>query len=424
MTTSSHGSAPRRAYVWVWLPGAVEPVVAGVLEASGPLIVFNYGQSYLERAEAVPLYEPELPLRAGRIEPTGGLSIASAIRDAGPDAWGQRVILARHTGGRLDATADTGSLDQLTYLLESGSDRIGALDFQLSASEYVPRMETASLEVLQNAAAALERGEILPEPIADALLRGTSIGGARSKVLLREETESGLSSLIAKLSSTTDTYPVVKAEAVAMDLARRAGISAAATRVIRCAHRDVLLVERFDRRADGSRRMLVSALTLFGLDEMTARYGTYPDLADIIRARFTDPAATVHELFARIVFNVCVGNFDDHARNHAAFWDGRDLTLTPAYDICPQPRSGQTAQQAMAIGRDGSRASQLRACLDAAPDYLLDKVQAREIIDAQLEVIDSQWAEAADSAQLTAAERRLLRQGQILNPYVFYGYPA
>jgi serine/threonine-protein kinase HipA len=51
------------------------------------------------------------------------------------------------------------------------------------------------------------------------------------------------------------------------------------------------------------------------------------------------------------------GNNDDHARNHAAFWDGdRELlTLTPAYDITPQPRAGGETRQLMAIGEDGWR---------------------------------------------------------------------
>ena len=417
---TSSDASPREAYVWVWLPGASDPVVAGRLEVSGGVVSFNYGRSYLARADAVALYEPELPLRAGRIDPPAGMSIASCLRDAGPDAWGQRVILARRSGGHLDAHADTGSLGQLTYLLESGSDRVGALDFQASATEYTPRLETAALADMQDAAAALERGETLPEPVADALLRGTSIGGARPKVLLRD----GTRSLIAKLSSATDTYPVVKAEAVGMELARRVGLDAAGTSVLRSAGRDVLLVDRFDRDPAGRRRMLVSALTLFGLDEMSARYGTYPDLADIIRARFTDPAVTLRELFARIVFNVCIGNIDDHARNHAAFWDGRQLTLTPAYDLCPQPRSGEQAAQAMAIGRDGARASQLRVCLDAAADYQLDAAQARDIIDGQLHVIQDEWADAADAAQLTALERQQLWHRQILNPFISYGYGA
>jgi serine/threonine-protein kinase HipA len=42
-------------------------------------------------------------------------------------------------------------------------------------------------------------------------------------------------------------------------------------------------------------------------------------------------------VFERIVFNIVIGNTDDHARNHAAFWDGTHLDLTPAYDLCPQP---------------------------------------------------------------------------------------
>ena len=402
----------------MWLPGKTEPVVAGRLEARGPVISFNYGRGYLARPDAVALYLPELPLRAGRIEPPDGLTIASSIRDAGPDAWGQRVILARFSGGHLTASSDPGDLDQLTYLLESGSDRIGALDFQRSPDEYIPRLETAPLIELQGAAESLERGEPLPDPIAEALLRGSSIGGARPKVLLTD----GPRSLIAKLSSTSDTYPVVKAEGVAMELARRAGLRVAGTEVIRSAGRDVLLVERFDRVGDGTRRMLVSALTLFSLDEMSARYATYFELADMVRARFSNPTSTLRELFARIVFNVCIGNIDDHARNHAAFWDGAQLTLTPAYDLCPQPRSGQEARQAMAIGRDGARASQLKVCLSAAPDYLLDAEQARAIIDGIVDTIESEWDSAADEAQLTALERQQLWHRQVLNPFISYGW--
>ena len=94
---------------------------------------------------------------------------------------------------------------------------------------------------------------------------------------------------------------------------------------------------------------MVSALTILGLDEMTgARYGSYVHLADQIRARFRDPIPTLAEMFRRVVFNVCVSNSDDHARNHSAFWDGEWLTLTPAYDIAPGLRSGDTSAQAMA----------------------------------------------------------------------------
>lgn len=412
--TSEAAVPPRNAFVWVWLPGAVDPVVAGRLEALGSVVMFTYGRSYLERSSAVPLYLPELPLRPGRIPPGDGLSVAGAIADAGPDAWGQRVILARRAG-HLRPEHDTGDLSLLTYLLESGSDRIGALDFQASASTYVPRVGEASLAEMQTAADKLQAGAELSPDLEMALLRGTSIGGARPKVLL----DDGGRRLIAKLSSATDPYPVVKAEAVAMELARRVGLDVAATEVVGCLGRDVLLVERFDRtKIAGQRRMLVSALTMLGLDEMMGRYATYPALADLVRHRFTNPATTLRELFSRIVFNICVGNTDDHARNHAAFWDGIALTLTPAYDLCPQLRSGTEANQAMAISRDGQRAGRLAVCQDAAATYLLSRGEARDLMDRQVTLIHEQWDDAADAARLTVQEKHQLWERQILNPYI------
>src|SRR5208282_1417549 len=191
-----------------WLPGASEPVVAGRIDADGEMHTFTFARSYRERRDAVPLYEPELPLVPGTLRPTGGLTIAGCLRDSGPDSWGQRVILAQHVG-HLTSTSDVGELSSLTYLLESGSDRTGALDFQASASEYIPRTNSsATLEQLMAAAADIEAGRILPLALAEALTRGTSIGGARPKVLL---TDAGRS-LIAKFASTTDIRAVVKAE--------------------------------------------------------------------------------------------------------------------------------------------------------------------------------------------------------------------
>jgi len=408
-------SEPAVAFVWVWLPGAVEPVVAGRLDPVGPVVTFTYGQSYLERENVIPLYLPELPLERGPISPPVG-EIPGCIADATPDAWGQRVILHRLTGR---ADAETTELGPLTYLLQSGSDRIGALDFQVSPREYVPRaMDHAGLDDLAEAAERVEQGLPLPPELDQALLHGSSVGGARPKVLI----DDGESKLIAKFSSTTDTYPVVKGEFVAMELARRCGIEAAPVRLTTAHGRDALLVERFDRPGGGRRRALVSALTMLGLDEAGARYGSYADLADLVRARFTEPAKTLRELFSRIVFNILCSNNDDHPRNHAAFWDGETLTLTPAYDICPQPRSGGEAAQIMAIGRDGWRMSQVAGCVERAEVYLLREAEAREIIDGQIETIEGQWDEVCDLAQLGEGGRAFFRGRQFLNPYALEGY--
>lgn len=413
MTTSDL----QTAFVWTWLPHASEPIVAGRIDADGELHRFTYARSYRERSDAVPLYEPELPLVPGTLSPVGHLTIAGCLRDGGPDAWGQRVILAQHAG-YLTNSSDVSELSLLAYLLGSGSDRIGALDFQASPSEYLPRTNSsATLEQLMAAAADIEAGRVLPSPLAEALTRGTSIGGARPKVLLADSDRN----LIAKFASTTDIRPVVKAEGVAMELARRAGLNVAPTQVARVAGKDVLLVERFDRPGDGWRRHLVSALTILGLDEFAdARYGSYALLADHIRQTFTHPAATLRELFSRIVFNILVGNTDDHPRNHAAFVNAdRSLTLTPAYDICPQPRSVPQANQAMAIGRNGERSSQIATCLAACEVYLLDTSQAQSIIDGQIDVIQTQWRDAADAARLSGLERQQLFRREILNEFAF-----
>ncbi len=416
-------SDSRSVYVWVWLPGRTEPVPAGILEqpADTDVITFAYGQRYVARDDARSLCEPELPLRRGRQEPPAGMDVAGVIRDAGPDAWGQRVVMRRLMGRHDVRDQDPGDLPLLTYLLASGSDRPGALDFQASADTYVPRIHHATLEQLQQAAADVEAGAPIDEGLQAALEAGSSAGGARPKATLVD----GNRHLIAKFSSITDTYPVMKAEAVAMELARRVGLHAAGTELVRVGGRDVLLVERFDRGPGGTRRAFVSALTIAQEAELNARYVTYTELADQLRARAAARADTLQELFSRVVFNVLVGNTDDHARNHAAFCDGHGgLELTPAYDICPQSRIGQEATQAMAFGAGGQKLSQVAACLDAARFYELTERQARGVIDAQLDIIHEEWHDAADVATLTATERDQMWGRQILNPFATYGYDA
>jgi len=414
--------APREAYVWIWLPGATGPVVAGRLSADGNTLRFLYGRSYLARDDAIAIYDPELPLRRGSLPLLDNLSMPGCLRDAAPDAWGRRVIINRKLGMR-GRNIDTARLDELTYLLDSGSDRIGALDFQHSPTEYVPReASNATMKELLTAAAKVERGVPLNPDLDQALFHGTSIGGARPKALIVE----GDRKYIAKFSAQGDVYSVVKAEYVAMRLAAEAGLDVAPVRLQRVAGKDVLLIERFDRRRQASgwtRRAMVSALTLFALDEMLARYASYEDLASIVRHRFVGPRETLRELFSRMVFNVLCGNTDDHARNHAAFWDGRELALTPAYDICPQPRTGTEAGQAMLI-LGNERQSQLSLCLEAASSFLLKPAEARRIVKHQVDVVKKRWDAICDEANLSTTDRRYFWRRQFLNPFAFEGLPS
>jgi serine/threonine-protein kinase HipA len=420
MTTSDR--QPTEAFVWVWLPGETAPVVAGRLFAVGGQLLFNYGRSYLGRNDAIPLYESELPLRAGVLPLTPGLTMPSCLRDAAPDAWGRRVIINR-VFGRSSKDVDTAEIDELTYLLESGSNRIGALDFQRSPNTYIAReASAASLEELQAATALVEKGVPLTPELASALLDGSSIGGARPKAMIT----SGNKKFIAKFSSQNDLYNVVKAEFIATRLAQKAGVAAASVSLERAAGKDVLLIERFDRQKadDGwQRHAMVSALTLLELDELMARYASYEDLATIIRHRFVSPKQTLKELFARMVFNILCGNTDDHARNHAAFWNGSELSMTPAYDICPQARTGGEASQAMLIMGE-QRTSQIALCLKAAPLFLLDVNEATALVANQIKAIKRFWTEVCDAAALPEVDRNFMWRRQFLNAFAFVDAPA
>ena len=305
-------------------------------------------------------------------------------------------------------------------MLQSGSDRTGALDFQASPTEYIAReTPNAPLDLLLAAAERLDRGEVLPPELAEPLQHGSSIGGARPKVFLSD----GDVKYVAKFSSLGDTFSAVKAEFVAMRLARLAGLDVAAVALKRVMGRDVLLVRRFDRdltEQGWTRRAVVSGLTLLGLDERLAAHASYEELADIIRARFEAPVAALRELFSRMTFNILVGNTDDHARNHAAFWDGAWHTLTPAYDVCPQSRTGREASQAMQI-HGAERRSQLLLCLAAAPRFRLAEEEAIGIMKRQIETIREHWEPVCQEAVLADADRRLLWRRQFLNGLAFEG---
>lgn len=404
------------AYVWIWLPQTVTPVVAGKLTKEDDRYLFNYGQSYLSRNDAIAIYEPELPLEPGILPLPTGLTMPSCIRDASPDAWGRRIIENRIV--KATSIDQTVEMNELTYLLESPSDRIGALDFCSSPTSYQPRTTSrTSLGELRRAAELLDQGLPVPADLDNALNHGTSIGGARPKALLDANDEK----YIAKFAASSDIHNIIKVEFVAMRLAAACGLRTASVELAEAGGKDVLLIERFDREgAEGGfhRKAMVSALTLLGLDEMMARYASYQDLAEIIRHRFTEPKATLKELFARISFNILCGNTDDHARNHAAFWDGRALSLTPAYDVCPQGRTGGEATQAMLI-EGNVRLSRLNVLLDAAPNFHLREDEALALVREQITTIGKCWEDVCARAALGTDDRRRLGTRQFLNPYAF-----
>ncbi len=105
---------------------------------------------------------------------------------------------------------------------------------------------------------------------------------------------------------------------------------------------------------------------------------SYPELASFIRRFGAHYPADAQQLYRRMIFNILVGNTDDHARNHAFFWDGHQYRLTPAYDICPMLRTGQTASQGMIVG-DKGRESTLRNALSLSEQFGISRSEAKSI---------------------------------------------
>jgi serine/threonine-protein kinase HipA len=395
------------AYVWIWLPGATAPVVCARLLEDDGVIRFVYGRSYRERANAIVL-DPNGPvLSAEPIVARVPEHLPGPIVDAAPDRWGRRVIEYRLAKARLS---------EIDYLLAGGGDRIGALHFQASPDRYQPPVQhEATLEQLMRAAQRVEAEAPLPEDLYLALEHGTSIGGARPKATLRDAT----GYWIAKFGGSTDRYPFVEYEFATLRLARECGIQVPEHKLLRVGSQSILLLRRFDRHAQAgrvSKRLLLSALTLLKLDETEARLAGYPALAEVLRRLSRHPLTDAAALFRRMIFNILIGNTDDHAKNHACFWDGHWLDLTPAYDLLPVPRVGQEGRQAMAVGEEGPLATLSNARSQAGRFGLLPD-QADTII-AELRSSMTQWQRVFVESEVHRHEVERLADTTIISPAV------
>jgi Uncharacterized protein related to capsule biosynthesis enzymes len=400
-----------KAYVWLWLPRHADPVYVGKISPQENIYTFKYDREYLNNPDAIALSPFELPLEQKSFVPEGLNNIASCLRDAAPDAWGRRVI-----NNELNVLETT----ELVYMLLSGSNRVGALDFQFSNKEYLSRnIENIQLSQLMQAATYVDENKQLPKELENIILHGTSIGGARPKAFIDFPKNKGF---IAKFSSTSDYYNVIKAEFVGMRLANLAKLNVANVKLHKVMKKDVLLIERFDRVfIDGAvyKKQMLSGLSLLKLNEMEARYASYPDFAEVIRMHFYNPKKDLPELYKRLAFNILIGNNDDHARNHSAFWDGKNLELTPAYDLCPQPRIGRQSTQAMAINGIDGNSSRLVNILTIADKFQLSNSEAKSINEDLIQSIRDNWEQVCDEGNLTKLEQSQLWGKSIFNPFVF-----
>jgi serine/threonine-protein kinase HipA len=228
-----------------------------------------------------------------------------------------------------------------------------------------------------------ENANNLPEKkwITQLVQPGSSLGGARPKANVIDTYKNVY---VAKFPSLKDDYDAGLWEHFCHLLAKNAGINTADTKVLAVNEKHhTLLSKRFDRTAEGKRIHFASAMTLLGLndgDNATTGHG-YLDIVDFILSSCTDVDANLCELFRRVAFNICIGNTDDHFRNHGFLLTAKGWTLSPAYDMNPTLNSHQSL-----LINSKTNVSDLSVLVNSCDEYMLTHQVAKNIIN---EVVDA-----------------------------------
>src|SRR5450830_1600174 len=255
-------TSERQVYIYVQLPGTLDTVPAALLKIEKQLDGiyvgrFRYGDRYLQRQDSVAFDPFQLPLGKSVYEFTKLKGIPGAARDAGPDAWGRRVI--EHKLQR-----SSGDLEEIDYLLNGPQDGAGYLSFGAKLDPPAPKRRynrTHQLVELVAASEAIEEGKRVPAHILEQLEPGTSMGGARPKATI----EDGNHLWLGKFPEKADRCNLQRIEYATLELARKCGLNVCTARIEPIAGRDVLMLQRFDRQhAEGGyfRLGLVSGLTM------------------------------------------------------------------------------------------------------------------------------------------------------------------
>jgi len=335
---------------------------------------FRYAPSYVARPDALVLDPVGLTrLEAGLLYPVwryGGL--ADVVRDACPDGWGRHML---QRAGKLEP----GATDFDVALASSNSDRWGAICLGAGKQPSValtrqPRL--ARLDELLREIELLQRFEPAANvSLRKQLLERQSVGGARPKVTLRD----GDTHWIAKPLERDDVRDIPALEHATLQLAATLGLTVALTRLERTsAGRSVALVRRFDREGE-QRHLTISGASLMEIEYPGRESGCYVRLVNALR-RIGCPQQDWQELWRRMVFNVLIGNDDDHPRNHAAIYkaaEGR-WRLAPAFDLVPNvtERPRMQAMRVNGLTRQNDR----ETLLAAAPQFGLSREAADGLI--------------------------------------------
>lgn len=351
-----------------------------------------------------------------------GNDIFSCFSDALPDRWGRTLLKRREQIQASEEKRAVRNLSSFDYLM--GIDdysRMGGFrlkreqdgDFiNVSPSLKIPPLtELRQLVLASQEVEKSEENDVLPEKkwIAQLIQPGTSLGGARPKAGVLDDSGN---LCIAKFPSRKDDYDTGLWEHFSHLLARKAGINAAQTKVLGGLGKyHTLLSKRFDRTDEGKRIHFASSMSLIGLrdgDNAQGGYG-YLNIVDFILQSCCDVEKNLQELYRRVAFNICIGNSDDHFRNHGFLLTPRGWTLSPAYDMNPTLNEYQSL-----LINESSNKADIRTLLESCESYMIKKEVAENII-RQVQAAVAGWENLAVLLQIPAREVMMFKDRFKLN---------
>ena len=382
---------------------------------------FQYDEHWLKGHAEVKLSE-DINNYPGMQYTQPGQDVFGCYSDALPDRWGRTMLKRREQILASEEKRAVRSLSSFDYLM--GIDdfsRMGGFRFKkelegefinVSASLKIPPL--TELKDLLHASREIEKSEeanVLPEKkwIAQLIQPGSSLGGARPKASVLDE-KGNL--CIAKFPSRKDDYDAGLWEHFSHLLAQKAGIEVAQTKVLGGLGKyHTFLSRRFDRKDEAKRVHFASSMSLLGLkdgDNAQGGYG-YLDMVDFILQGCCDVEQNLQELYRRVAFNMCIGNSDDHFRNHGFLLTQKGWTLSPAYDMNPTLNEYQSL-----LVNESSNKADISVLLDSCESYLIKKEIAANIIQ-EVQTAVSGWESLAVQLQIPVREMTLFKDRFKLN---------
>jgi serine/threonine-protein kinase HipA len=403
----------------VWLDCDLCPLQRlGTLAHDRGQVRFHYDKTWLTQQDIAFAIDPQLTLDAGPFFPKPEAGNFGVFLDSSPDRWGQTLMRRRETLQAKDEQRTARTLYSWDFLLGvQDITRQGALRFRFPdsetflANEALAAPPVTSLAELAAIAKELTRKHIdnldqLRRWIAVLVAPGASLGGARPKANFCDK-KGAL--WIAKFPAADDDRDIGAWEGLTWWLARQAGIDMPPAKVERLGQggHHTFCVRRFDRTTTedempGRRHFYASAMTL--LDKDVSEGTSYLELAEFL-ARRGDPdylQVDLEQLFRRVVFNVAVGNRDDHLRNHGFILGRKGWRLSPAFDVNP---SNDKSTHVLNIDDVDNRPSLETVCATAA-FYRLTPQHARDLINQVVKVVGD-WQSVARRAKIAAADVEL-----------------